>query len=59
MTSATTVEAALLDVKQVAVLLHCSERHVYRLADDRRMPPPMKLGALVRWNRVTVTRLDC
>jgi excisionase family DNA binding protein len=43
--------AALLDVRAVAALLDCSPRHVYRLADDGRMPPPVKLGALVRWHR--------
>ena len=41
--------AALLDVRAVARLLDCSPRHVYRLADAGRMPPPTKLGALVRW----------
>ena len=48
------VESALLDVQQVASLLRCSTRHVYRLADAGRMPRPLKLNALVRWNRATV-----
>ena len=39
----------LLDVGQVAERLNCSARSVYRLADDGRMPPPVKLGSLVRW----------
>jgi excisionase family DNA binding protein len=43
--------AALLDVRAVAALLDCSPRHVYRLADAGRMPPPIRLGALVRWRR--------
>ena len=47
-------QAALLDVQAVASLLSCSTRHVYRLADAGRMPPPVKLGALVRWNRQSV-----
>jgi excisionase family DNA binding protein len=42
---------ALLDVRAVATLLDCSARHVYRLADAGRMPPPVRLGALVRWRR--------
>jgi excisionase family DNA binding protein len=46
--------AALLDVRAVAALLGCSTRHVYRLADARRMPPPVRLGALVRWPRQVV-----
>jgi excisionase family DNA binding protein len=41
----------LLDVRAVAALLDCSARHVYRLADAGRMPPPVRLGALVRWRR--------
>ena len=45
------VESALLDVEQVAALLHCSPRTVYRLADAGKMPRPLKLGALVRWRR--------
>ena len=47
-------QASLLDVKTVAALLSCSARHVYRLADAGRMPPPVKLGALVRWPRRAV-----
>ena len=39
----------LLDVKQVADLLHCSTRSVYRLADAGKMPRPVRLGSLVRW----------
>ena len=39
---------ALLDVRAVAQLLDCSTRHVYRLADNGGMPPPVRLGALVR-----------
>lgn len=46
------VSAELLDVKAVALLLGgCSTRHVYRLADSGRMPPPIRLGSLVRWRR--------
>lgn len=45
---------ALLTVRQVATLLGCSARHVYRLADRGAMPRPVKLGnVLVRWNRRT------
>lgn len=45
-------ESALLDVKQVAGLLGCSQRHIYRLCDSELMPQPIRLRALVRWNRV-------
>jgi excisionase family DNA binding protein len=45
---------ALLSVRAVATLLNCSERTVYRLADAGRMPPPLHLGALVRWPREVI-----
>ncbi len=50
------LDSCLIDVKGVAAMLACSARHVYRLADAGRMPPPIKLGALVRWSRRTVNR---
>jgi excisionase family DNA binding protein len=43
--------AALLDVREVAALLRCSVRHVYRMADRGDMPAPVRCGALVRWPR--------
>jgi len=45
---------ALMTVQEVADLLHCSARTVYRLADGGRMPRPVRLGALVRWHRATI-----
>jgi len=47
-------EAALLDVEQVRGVLNCSARHVLRMADRGLMPPPVRLGALVRWQRGAV-----
>jgi excisionase family DNA binding protein len=46
--------ASLLDVRAVAAMLHCSQRHVYRMADAGRMPGPCRLGSLVRWSRQTI-----
>ena len=46
--------ALMLTVGDVAALLACSPRTVYRLADSGRMPPPVRLGALVRWPRETI-----
>jgi len=46
--------AQLLDVNQVGELLNCSPRHVYRLADAGKMPRPLRLGSLVRWNRESI-----
>jgi excisionase family DNA binding protein len=53
-TPATPQSTALLDVRQVAALLNCSTRTVYRLADAGRMPAPRRLGALVRWSRAEI-----
>ena len=44
----------LLSVYAVAGILNCSHRHVYRLSDEGRMPAPVRLGGLVRWNRKAV-----
>jgi excisionase family DNA binding protein len=46
--------AGLIDVKAVADLLDCSERHVWRLADRGAMPAAVRLGALVRWDRSAI-----
>jgi excisionase family DNA binding protein len=47
-------QPAMLTVHDVARLLNCSARTVYRLCDSGRMPRPVKLGALVRWPREVV-----
>lgn len=47
-------ESQLIDVKAVARLLGCSPRHVYRLSDLGAMPAPVRLGALVRWQRAAI-----
>lgn len=46
--------SVMLTVHQVAQILNCSVRHVYRLADAGQMPRPVRLGALVRWNRTVI-----
>jgi len=49
------VSAELLSVRDVAALLGgCSTRHLYRLVDAGRMPPPVKLGGLTRWRRAEI-----
>jgi len=52
--AATCERAAMLAVDDVAEMLKCSTRTVYRLSDAGRMPRPVKLGALVRWPRQAV-----
>lgn len=45
---------AMLTVHDVARMLNCSARTVYRLTDAGKMPRPVKLNALVRWPREVV-----
>jgi excisionase family DNA binding protein len=47
---------ALIDVERIADLLHCSTRHVQRLAADGRMPAPIRIGSLRRWPRATIEK---
>ena len=43
--------AKMLNVKEVAVILACSARHVRRLSDSGAMPRPRRLGMLIRWSQ--------
>lgn len=52
--TSTSQQSALIDVHAVASMLSCSARHVYRLCDAGRMPRPVRLGALVRWDRSVI-----
>ncbi len=46
--------ALLVDVKGVARICDCSTPHVRRLADAGRMPPPLRLGGLLRWRKTDI-----
>ncbi|MCY2924937.1 MAG: helix-turn-helix domain-containing protein [Planctomycetota bacterium] len=46
--------ATLLTICQVAAILDCSPRTVYRLVDAGRVPAPHRLGSLLRWNPVVI-----
>ena len=46
--------ARLLDVRSVAAKLNCSVRHVYRLTETGQLPPPVRLGSLVRWPHAAI-----
>jgi excisionase family DNA binding protein len=43
--------AATLSVEDVAELLGCDKRTVWRRRNEGSLPPPIKLGRLVRWNK--------
>lgn len=45
------VPACLMDADDLGAFLKCSVRHIYRLCDAGKMPGPVRLGHLVRWNR--------
>jgi excisionase family DNA binding protein len=49
-------QPAMLTVHDVARMLNCSTRTIYRLCDSGRMPRPVKLNALVRWPREVIER---
>ena len=46
--------AELMDAREVAHVLGVSVRHVFRLRDLESMPPPVRLGGAVRWQRRTL-----
>ena len=48
--------ATLLTVRQVAEILNCSVRTVWRLSDAGRIPPPVRLGGLVRWQQAAIDK---
>jgi len=52
--TAPVVTAALYSIDDVAEILNCSTRHIYRLVDTCRMPQPVKLGALLRWVKTDI-----
>ena len=51
----TATDEALLTVDQVAERLTLSTRQVYRLTDAGKMPKPLKIGHLNRWNPAILT----
>lgn len=42
-------ERRLVGIEDVARMLGCSTRHIHRMRDAGRLPPAIRLGALVRW----------
>ncbi len=45
-----------LNVDGVGEILAVSPRHVRRMADEGKMPAPVRLGACVRWPRRTIEK---
>jgi predicted DNA-binding transcriptional regulator AlpA len=46
----------LLSVNEVAELLCLSKRSVWRYAATGRLPPPLRLGGVARWNASELRR---
>jgi len=44
-------DSLLLTAEGVAEILHCSSRSIHRLAETGKIPPPVRIGGLVRWTR--------
>lgn len=52
----------LINVEEFAATMKCSAKHVRRLIDAGKCPPPLRVGALLRWRRDVVdawTREGC
>ena len=47
-------QPTMLTATGVAKMLACSPRSIYRLADAGRIPPPVRIGGLVRWPRAAL-----
>jgi len=45
------VGPVMVSVAEVARMLACSTRTVYRLVDAGRIPRPVRLGGMLRWVR--------
>lgn len=45
-----------LTVADVATVIGCSRKHVYTMMDTGRMPSPMRIGRMVRWDRDVIQR---
>ena len=41
----------MLTIREIAEMLRCSARTLYRLKDAGHMPKPIRIGKLIRWNR--------
>jgi excisionase family DNA binding protein len=48
---AETEKSMLIRVGAVARLIGCSQRTVYRLAEEERMPAPVRINSMVRFDR--------
>ena len=45
---------AMLTAQELGAVLRCSRRTIYRLIQAGHLPPPCRLGAMVRWSSSAV-----
>jgi len=45
----TLTKPQLMNVKEVAAMLHVSQRHLWRLKAAGKLPKPVRVGECVRW----------
>ena len=50
----TKADPELYTASEVATLLRCSQRQVWRLRDGGRMPQALRVGRLVRWRKSVI-----
>ena len=46
----------MMTVGEIATLLNVGIATVWRMRDCGRIPPPLKIGAIVRWRRDDIER---
>lgn len=44
----------MLTVDDVAKLLVCSTKTIYRLTEQKRIPQPVRIGRMIRWPRSSI-----
>jgi predicted DNA-binding transcriptional regulator AlpA len=45
---------ASYDARDLAQRLKCSVRHIWRMSDAGKLPPAIRLGAVVRWDAAVI-----
>jgi excisionase family DNA binding protein len=53
--ASTNCEPKMFTVIEVAEILKCSERHVYRLEEKGLMPEGVRPGSIVRWQQERIS----
>lgn len=49
----------LIRCGEVARIIGCSQRTVYRLVEEKRMPAPVRINSMVRFDRAKIEEWIC